>query len=148
MRGHVGSRWNDAHDWFLRPPARGPPGYWGFVTADMVVARGASRTVLLIGRWALKLPSLYGWRTFLKGLLHNMRERDTWAWERHPGLAPVLWCLPGGWLLCMRRAGLLRAGAEVYLGRDACLLADDDVHAANVGVLDGRTVIFDYGGWR
>ena len=65
---------------------------------------GAMREVLLVGRWALKLPKLTrGWRQFLRGLLSNMEEREISA-NGWPEFCPVLFALPGGWLVIMRRA--------------------------------------------
>lgn len=65
---------------------------------------GVTRIVLLIGPWALKFPRFgYGYAMGLRGLLCNMQERAIWSlgWAQ---LCPVLWALPGGWLLVMRRA--------------------------------------------
>jgi hypothetical protein len=65
---------------------------------------GVSRDVLCIGGWALKFPKLArGWRQFLIGLLSNMQERDL-SKRGWPKLCPVVFALPGGWLVVMRRA--------------------------------------------
>ncbi len=64
---------------------------------------GTTRNVWLVGKWAVKVPAWSEWRLFLLGLLANMQEkvfaRTGWA-----ELCPVVWSLPGGWMLVMRRA--------------------------------------------
>jgi hypothetical protein len=72
--------------------------------AYVSVLHGATRTVILVGRWAVKLPNLrYGWRPFLRGLIANGIEREWWRDTRDPRLCPVLFGVPGGWLLVMPR---------------------------------------------
>lgn len=115
---------------------------------DLTVRRGITRTVLLVGRWAIKLPSLrphgHGlagvlW-SFSRGVLANQSERD---FSGQPGLCPVRWSF----------AGLV----NVY---PRCEPVDreltDDEYAAigfagpvdkkppNVGLLDGQLVWLDY----
>lgn len=110
--------------------------------------KGIMRLVFLVGRWAVKVPRPRWWRYFLKGLLANMTERDTWAYWGAAAcgdlLCPVIWCCPGGWLLVMRRAELL-AEDEVPLGWERRFEAFDDLKADNIGKLDGRLVLIDYG---
>lgn len=66
--------------------------------------RGVTREVFLVGQWAIKVPRMcYGWRSFLQGLLANLQEVDFWS-TRWPTLCPVLFAIPGGWLVVMRRA--------------------------------------------
>ena len=65
--------------------------------------RGATRWVLLVGPYAVKVPSLRGWRDFLWGLLGNLQEAEfsRLGWER---LCPVVASLPLGLMVVMRRA--------------------------------------------
>ena len=72
-------------------------------------AMGATRAVILVGRWAVKLPRPTSWRLFLSGLLANMQERE-FARTGWPELCPVLFSLPGGWLVVMPRAEPLTDG--------------------------------------
>lgn len=66
---------------------------------------GCTREVFLVGRWAIKIPQIrYEWRHFLQGLLANMQELQWWKNFPQPELCPVLWGIPGGWLIIMRRA--------------------------------------------
>lgn len=70
----------------------------------IVVSRGASRVVLLIGPWAVKLPRFgAGWRAGLCGLMSNMAEVQRWRAGPREGLCPVLWSVPGGWCVVMAR---------------------------------------------
>ena len=105
---------------------------------------GATRIVLLVGGYAVKLPRLNTWRTFLNGLLANMQERE-FSLTGWPELCPVLFSFPGGWLVVMRRARPLTycefeavdmrgfGGIPVEGKRDS------------FGWLDGRIVAVDYG---
>jgi hypothetical protein len=64
---------------------------------------GCTRTVLLIGRYAIKIPRLnYGWRLFLQGLLCNMQE-VSFSKMNDKRICPVFFYIPGGWLLVMPR---------------------------------------------
>lgn len=71
-----------------------------------IIRRGATRTVLLIGRWAVKVPSLRGIgvpapvplkaraASFARGVTANFSE---WQWHNFDGwrgrVAPVTWSL-------------------------------------------------------
>src|SRR5690349_2511949 len=68
------------------------------------IRTGVTREVFLTRRYAIKTPKLTGgWSFFLRGLLANMQERRL-ATARWPELCPMLFSLPGGWLVVMRRA--------------------------------------------
>lgn len=83
-------------------------------------------------------------------LLANMQERDfgTTSW---PELCPVLFSLPGGWLVVMRRAKPLTLAewhafdgeAFICCSRDAILPVENKPDS--FGWLDGRIVAIDYG---
>jgi len=145
------------------------PGRWrrGTTASTPVrVERGATRVVVLAGRWAFKFPTpVYGWRNFLYGLLANMQERmfATTGW---PELCPVLFSLPGGWIVVMPRCESLRVdGAWVdpvphWWGDEGpdeawwaafTQRAEYEVpvehKADSLGLLNGRIVAVDYGGW-
>ena len=70
----------------------------------MRVAQGATRTVFLTTRYAIKIPRCIEWRLFLHGLLANMQEAHFWRHLRSDKLCPILWRCPGGFLLVMPRA--------------------------------------------
>lgn len=121
---------------------------------------GVTRIVLLIGPWAVKLPRFgYGYAMGLRGLLCNMQERAIWTlgW---PQLCPVLFSLPGGWLLVMRRARPLDDHEwqvldveEFRWNRKSSIAGERMVEGCvpvetkrdSFGVVDGRIVAVDYG---
>lgn len=115
-----------------------------------MVRHGSTRVVLLIGRWALKLPSLYSWPHFLRGLLCNMQEAmfSATGW---PELCPVVLSIPGGWLVVMPRAHPI--SREEFFSMDYESFVQRPDHVVPVerkldsfGMLDGRLVAVDYGG--
>lgn len=119
---------------------------------------GTTRMVFLIGKYAIKIPVLNSWRGFLKGLLANCNERS--IWHLCPNyFIPVLWSLPGGWVVCMPRARTSAKEGPWYY----CFMADlfhgnnDDITEAltarrycepfhkNIGWYKGRPICIDYG---
>jgi hypothetical protein len=121
----------------------------------MKIKYGTTRTVLLVGKYAIKLPLAIPllWRHFLLGLIGNMTERDTWKWNTgksyHPRseyLCPVIWASWGGWLLIMKRAKPLPDTFELenYIPLMEKLQIDGDDNISNYGMLDGRLVKTDY----
>lgn len=117
--------------------------------------RGVTRLVILTRRSAIKIPRFwwYGhfrWESFLWGLQGNMQERD---FSGQPGLCPVRWSIPGGWLLVMRRAEpivreLTDAEYEAFADREDCsyhALVENKIDS--FGILDGELVAIDYGGF-
>lgn len=108
----------------------------------IAVSRGASRTVLLVGRWAVKIPRLRaGWRALLCGLLSNMAERDRWRAGPRDGLCPVLWALPGGLCVVMPRVEMAGAAQE-----GLAHLTGYDHKASSYGYHRGELVAVDYHG--
>lgn len=107
---------------------------------------GATRHVLLVGPWAVKLPRPGRWRAFLNGLLANHQEA-AFSRLQHPRLCPVLLCVPGGFLLVMRRAvPLPLATFEALDPADwGGVLGAVEFKADSFGLLDGRVVAVDYG---
>ncbi|MES2323237.1 MAG: hypothetical protein V4633_13315 [Pseudomonadota bacterium] len=115
-------------------------------------AYGTTRTVLLVGKYAVKFPATVEWRLFLLGLLANMQERkfSRCGW---PELCPVLFSLPGGWLVVMRRAKNL--SYDEWMGFDAGELnafvnrpeyaVPAELKMDSFGWLDGKLVAVDYG---
>lgn len=122
------------------------------------VHSGTTRMVFLIGKYAFKIPVLNSWRGFLNGLLCNSNERN--IWHLCPDyFLPVLWSLPGGWLVCMPRAKTYTVEGPMY----RCFMADlfhadnDDNSQAltarryceafwkNIGWYKGKPICIDYG---
>ena len=110
---------------------------------------GATRRVLLVGQFALKVPRTTTWVTFLNGLLANMQERE-FSRAGWPELCPVRFSIPGGWLVVMDRARPLDE-AE-WCDFDPELFTEHPDYTIPVepkrdsfGVLAGRVVAVDYG---
>lgn len=116
------------------------------------IAFGVTRKVLLIGDWAIKVPNFDEWRLFLLGLLANMQEaafsRAGW-----PELCPVLFSLPGGWLIVMRRARVLTDVEWTDMDekfkrgfmQNSEYTVPAELKSDSFGWLNGRLVAVDYG---
>ena len=62
------------------------------------MAKGTTRMVYLIGKYAIKVPRINRWKSFLRGLLANMDERLWYKnspkeWKEK--MCPSLFCLGG-----------------------------------------------------
>jgi hypothetical protein len=109
-----------------------------------------SRLVLLVGTYAVKLPRCtYGWRKFLHGLLGNMSETK-FGTVGLVGVCPVVFAVPGGWLLVARRAKVM--SNEEFASFDAALFCSREGYYIpaehkndSFGWLDGAIVAIDYG---
>ena len=108
----------------------------------MRLCLGASRWVVLVGHWALKVPRPTGWRRFITGLLGNMDEACI-SRQRLPHLCPVLWAMPGGFLSVMPRAAPVNGLPwwEVY---DLLERVEVERKESSFGVVAGRIVCVDY----
>ncbi|QSA96603.1 hypothetical protein [Methylococcus sp. EFPC2] len=126
-------------------PSTTPTGAASALTVEL----GATRAVLLVGRMAIKVPRLSTWRTFLNGLLANMQEREFWR-TRWAELCPVLFSLPGGWLVVMPRAKPLTDAdwcafdTEEFIERSDGVIPVEEKQDS-FGWLNGRIVAIDYG---
>ena len=123
------------------------------------VTLGHSRTVFLVGRYAIKVPVVcYGWRAFLRGLLANLSEAEwaRWTDAARVRLCPVVTALPGGFALVMRRArplseaefGALDVEAFLCYAGDPLYRLPVEAKADSFGMLDGRVVAVDYADHR
>lgn len=119
---------------------------------------GATRMVLLTSKYAIKVPTVrHGWIHFLYGLLANMQERRLWhAWSeiddsKAMRLAPVLWSIPGGWLVVQERAYVPRNYRRKFTFEKVYELAPlfnglpTDIKPSNFGFIGRRLVMVDYG---
>ena len=110
---------------------------------------GTTRNVFLIGGLAVKLPSFCEWRLFLLGLLANMQERKFSA-TRWPELCPVVFSIPGGFIVVMRRAQPLTRKEFDAIDLEAWANKDEyripiEYKMDSVGWLDYNLVAIDYG---
>lgn len=108
----------------------------------MIAVRGGySRTVLLVGRWAVKLPCARSYRRFLCGLLSNLTEG---ARTGEPGAAPVLLRIPLGLVLVQPRCDPLPPGTSIP--PHVRQLAGFDDKPCSYGLHRGEVVALDYHG--
>lgn len=111
---------------------------------------GISRTVLLVGRHAVKIPVLrYGWKKFLQGLLANMQERE-FSKAGWPELCPVKFSLPGGFLLVMPRVQVMTDEEFDRFDYVGFVFKEDrkipvEPKSDSFGWLNGCVVAIDYG---
>lgn len=75
---------------------------------------GATRTVLLVGNYAIKVPCLRTPETFYRGLLANLTEKKFGACG-FAELAPVKYCNAWGLVLIMRRVRPVRHRGLYFL---------------------------------
>jgi hypothetical protein len=106
---------------------------------------GRNRWVILIGRYAVKVPSLRSWQDFLFGILNNIREaRD----GKLPGRCPVVLKLPLGLAIVMRRAVPLdEQEFAAFKAYEFCRLhgISAEQKPDSFGRLNGQIVALDYG---
>jgi hypothetical protein len=126
-----------------------------FSVAPVSVLHGATRTVILVGRYAFKFPTMaYGWKSFLNGLLHNMNETAWWRSACNAGLCPIVFSIPGGFLNVMPRCepvgGLTAERYNAFVNRGRCCDHPDDVHLPGGGcsLCEGASYMHDFDpGW-
>lgn len=122
------------------------------------LTNGANRTVFLVGRWAIKVPTCaYDFSVFLRGWLTNRGERQCWRDSPHKILCPVVWSCLWGMVIVMPRCMPLHESA--YTGHEPDLLRtrfrvdyvfDPPIEDKmdSVAYLDGRLVAVDYGYYK
>jgi hypothetical protein len=132
-----------------------------------IIRTGATRWVLLIGRYAVKFPSLYSYRHFLQGILGNEQETFWYKSFKWTGkLCPVLFCFPGCFFIVMPRVRVMTDDeAKEIWGLPPCNFdgsptpcdeflriepGEESIFPAekksdSFGWLDGKLVIIDYG---
>jgi hypothetical protein len=109
------------------------------------VARGANRTVVLVGRYALKFPTFNSWRDFLFGLLNNQTEARVGRSGRDD-VCPVLWADPWGFLVVMPRLPIMTAAGFAALAvTHSVWNLSVERKPCSFGLYDGRVVAVDYG---
>lgn len=118
--------------------------------------KGCTRLVFIFKNIVIKVPNFTcQWNLFLRGLLANMQEDQTWRWNSGVNeggnshlLCPVIWCSWGGWILVMKKAEVFDMDAphdiiDYQIWRTAGFGGDDK--PCNYGMLEGRVVKIDYG---
>jgi hypothetical protein len=108
--------------------------------------RGATRIVILTQKWAIKIPSFVEWRLFLFGLLANMQEvKFSRSHDFKDILCPVVFSIPGGFLLIMPRVEVVDEISYDELYPFVKRLPFLEVKACNYGYLREVLVCVDYG---
>lgn len=112
---------------------------------------GSTRWVLLIGRFAFKVPSLHSWKNFLWGLLANMQEVEfSKCVDMQHKLCPVKFYLPFGILVVMPRVKALakdelpKEALEKFCVEDNFTIPSEAKYDS-FGYYKGRLVAIDYG---
>lgn len=109
--------------------------------------RGITREVILIGRYAFKLPSVRSWWLFLEGMQCNMNE-----WERRTcsdQFCPIVFHIPGGFLNVMKRCDPF--DEYEYEKMYNLFYSNNECHSfvenkkCSFGLLDNKLVAVDYG---
>src|SRR6267154_759327 len=75
---------------------------------NLALCKGSTRWAILVGKYAIKIPSLSNYEDFLKGLLSNAAESQwskTMNWTKK--FCPVLFTLPGYFMVIMPRVQVL-----------------------------------------
>lgn len=123
----------------------------------MKLIHGRTRSVLLIGDYAIKFPYLKSWPYFVRGLLDNMFEK---SYNRFPSefLVPLLFSLPGGVLNVYPRCTVITHAKDSQLWKLFRILYEEDneyilniiecAEPSNFGYYQGRIVAIDYGHGR
>lgn len=124
----------------------------------LAVKHGTTRTVILIGKYAIKIPQLKSWKGFLKGFLANMNEKAIHHLCPNYFL-PVLWASRAGFVVIMPRVKINTAATWYLHAFMADLFhANNDNNtealtarryceyiANNVAMYKGKPVCIDYG---
>lgn len=110
-----------------------------------VVRSGVTRIVLLVGKYAVKLPRIgQGWKRFVCGVYSNLSEHECWGVNKSIGhtqyLCPILFSF-GGFIIIMPRIKICTTDEELedYPKEDG-----DDYKPINYGYYEGRVVCVDY----
>lgn len=117
------------------------------------VTTGITRTVFLIGNYAIKVPcGRYGLAKWLRGRIANLQERE-WSQAQKAGvvrgLCPVLLSDPFGFFVIMPRVRTLPRdlspdGYEMLVDRGDYRIPAEN-KADSFGILKGAIVAIDYG---
>lgn len=125
---------------------------------------GSRRMVLLIGKWAIKMPTLRSFVGMIAGFRENQEERYWWCSESgaqkewtHKHLARIIWGDRFGFILIMERCRVLADGSasEFEILQAITKISNqalkdkwlgDDLKFNNVGISpSGEAVLIDYG---
>lgn len=111
-----------------------------------MIKKGTTRIVFLIGGYAIKLPRINRWKSFLRGILANLDERlwyknSTAEWKIK--MCPALFCF-GGWILICKRAAIINDEDFMLVKKEDFYPIPFDPKPSNFGYYKERLVIVDY----
>lgn len=112
--------------------------------------QGVTRSVYLVGHWAIKVPRLCGqdrllWRVS-RAILANLSEAE---WSDSPDVAPVRHLWLGGLIAIYPRCEPWPDGPEPDYDTIGAAWMPRDRKPQNVGLLNGQAVWVDYdGSWN
>ncbi len=121
----------------------------------MQIKKGTTRTVLLIGNYAIKIARFWTpykghkWKMFLRGILANIDESFWYSVSlKKNRLCPVKWKSPLILILIMERAEEYLPEDYTYTNEDLYKIFKDlplDLKKENFGILkNGEIVLVDY----
>lgn len=118
----------------------------------IIITTGATRNVLLVGKYAIKFPSTFSYRNFLQGILANQQEYQfSKIKDFQHKLCPVLFRLPTFLIIVMPRVRVLRPNelSKQFLSEFIRINDSWTIHAetkySSFGWLNSRLVAIDYG---
>lgn len=117
------------------------------------IHRGITRTVLLAGRWAVKVPSLRTHSDGVRGVMWSLcrgisANLSECQWSGSPGVCPVRWSLLAGVVNVYPRCAPVDPD-HVIDWEGIGFLAPTDRKHQNVGWFHGHIVMVDYdGSWN
>lgn len=114
-----------------------------------LIKSGSSRYVFIIGNFAIKIPSFYNWKCFLKGLLANIQEVEFSKCKEYKNvLCPILFYIPFGLLLIMPKVRVLY-NDELSTGTLFNFIIDNKLPVEpkfdSFGYLNNKLIAIDYG---
>ena len=117
---------------------------------NLQVKYGTTRTVLLVGKYAFKIPATTEWKLFLCGLIGNIQEAQ---YSKHladkKDIAKVLWSIPGGLLVCMQRANPITRDEFFQLNiHETDRFNMTERKQCCLGKIEGKIVAVDYGSFK
>lgn len=108
-----------------------------------IIKTGITRTVFLVGRYAIKVPVMrYGLDAWAWGIVSNVSEREWHTFEEWKGkVVPVLHSFLGGLIQVYPRCEPFRSGMTYP---EFPSFGPSDKKPENYGVLNGTVVCLDY----
>jgi len=112
----------------------------------MEIKYGSTRTVFLVGNFAIKVPSFVQWSLFLQGLLANINETKFSKVKIFNNLCPVVFSIPGGFLNVMPLCQpITMTDFKYHMVEIKNFGVEVEPKLDSFGWLEGKIVAVDYG---